>query len=220
MRRGRSRQLASGEGGANPPDLHVGLSLRPRKGNGRQCAGSRMDCSALRIKPYGPSPIAARAAWLSCATLSLWRRLTMHNLWGIAIVLLSVLCWGGQTISWLAPATAVKLTLMEAEDDVEPTYWADIRGEASWDFFTLWTMVVAGVLLVLDSPAWAYLGLIGGGMYVYFSGRGIFTRVAMRRRGFRVGAPRNLKLGYTLLAIWGVMGLATIVAAVVALSAS
>ena len=51
-------------------------------------------------------------------------------------------------------------------------------------------------------------------MYVYFAGRGISTRAMMQRRGFRVGTPRNLKLGYTLLAIWGLMGLITIAAAV------
>ena len=144
----------------------------------------------------------------------------MQIFWGILVLMLSLLCWGGQTIAWLAPATAVKLTLMEAEDDVEPTYWADIRGEAMWDSLTLWTMVVAGVLLISDNPAWAYFGLAGGGMYVYFSGRGILTRLAMQRRGLRVGVPNSLKVGYTFLAIWGVMGLATMFSSVVALSAS
>ena len=99
-------------------------------------------------------------------------------------------------------------------------YWADIRGEAAWDFFTLWTLVVAGVLLMIDHPSWAYFGLVGGGVYVYFSGRAICTRATMQGRGFRVGTPRNLTLAYTLLSIWGLMGLITIAAAVVALSPS
>ena len=144
----------------------------------------------------------------------------MGVLWGIVVLLLALLCWGGQTTSWLAPDTAVKLTLMEAEDDVEPTFWADIRGEAAWDFLTLWTMVVAGVLLIIDAAAWAYFGLVGGGMYVYFGGRGIFTRLAMRRRGLRVGSEASLKVGYAFLVIWGVVGLVTIAAAVVALPTS
>jgi len=136
---------------------------------------------------------------------------------GIVLVVLSLLCWGGQTIVWLMPKTGVRLGLAEAEEDVEPVYWADIRGEAAWDFFTLWTMLAAALLLILDEPAWAYFGLVGGGMYVYFAGRGIFTRSAMRRRGFRVGAAANLKLGYTFLGIWGLMGLVTIAAAASAL---
>jgi hypothetical protein len=144
----------------------------------------------------------------------------MHVVWGIVVVALSLLAWGGQFVSWLAPDLAARLSLMEEEDTVEPTYWADIRGEAPLDAVTLWTMVVAGVLLILNVSAWAYFGLVGGGMYVYFAGRGVFTRIALRRRGFRVGAPQNLKLGYIMLAVWGLMGLITIAAAVIALPAS
>jgi len=144
----------------------------------------------------------------------------MHVLWGLVVLGLSLLGWGGQTISWLRPDTAVRLSLVEAEEDVEPSYWADIRGEARWDAATLWTMVAAGVLLIVDQPAWAYLGLVGGGMYVYFAGRGIVTRREMARRGFRIGAPANVRIGYVFLAIWGVMGSITIVAAIFALPTS
>ena len=135
---------------------------------------------------------------------------------GIVIVALSLLCWGGQAIVCFAPATGVKLGLTEAETEVEPTFWADLRGEALWDFLTLWTLVVAGVLLIVDDSAWSYFGLVGGGMYVYFAGRGVATRVAMRRRGLRIGTPRDVKTGLVFLTIWGVMGLATIIAAVAA----
>ena len=144
----------------------------------------------------------------------------MGILWGLVVVALSLPCWGGQVISWFAPATAVRLTLMEAEDTVEPTYFADVRGEALWDTLTLWTTLIAGVLLILDVSAWAYFGLVGGGMYVYFAGRGILARRAMQQRGYRVGAAQNVRLGYLFLSIWGVMALTTITAAVVALSSS
>ena len=144
----------------------------------------------------------------------------MHVLWGVIVVLLSLLAWGGQFIAWVAPRTAARLSLMESEDSVEPSYWADIRAEAPFDFITLWTMVVAGFLLILDVGAWAYFGLVGGGMYVYFAGRGVFTRIALQRNGFKVGAPRNLQLGYAMLVVWGLMGLITIAAAVIALPTS
>ena len=136
---------------------------------------------------------------------------------GIVLIVLSLLAWGGQTISWLKPDTAVKLTLMEAEEDVEPTFWADIRGEAAWDALTLWTMPVAGILLIANVDAWAYFGLVGGGMYVYFAGRGLFTRLAMQRRNLRIGSPSGVTVGLTFLAIWQLMGVITIAAAVAAL---
>lgn len=134
--------------------------------------------------------------------------------WGIAVVVLSSLAWLGQSLSWFAPATAVRLGLTEDPDDVEPTFWADARGEALCDLLTLWTMLVAGVLLIVDSTAWPYFGLIGGGVYLYFSGRGVLTRLAMLRAGLRIGSSESVKLGLALLTVWGVMGLTTIVAAI------
>lgn len=144
----------------------------------------------------------------------------MGILWGVVVVVLSVLCWGGQTIVLFSPTTGTRMGLTEAEDDVEPTFWADIRGEALWDVLTIWTMVVAGVLLVVGDLAWAYFGLIGGGTYLYFAGRGISTRVAMLRRDLRIGSPQGVKQSITFLAIWGAMGLITIAAAIIALPTS
>jgi len=136
-------------------------------------------------------------------------------IWGIVLIIVSALAWGGQTVSWFEPATAARLGLSERESDVEPQFWADIRGEALWDVFTLWTLGIAGVLLVLDAHSWAYFGLVGGGTYLYFAGRGIAARVAWQRRGFRVGSPDSVKLGLVVLAVWGIVAVVTIIAAVV-----
>ncbi len=144
----------------------------------------------------------------------------METLWAVVLILLGLLAWAGQTLSWFAPDTAVKLSLMEGEDTVERVYWADIRGEALWDFLTLWTLVAAGVLLLFDHQAWPYFGLVGGAVYVYFAGRGILTRMEMRRRGFRIGEPSNVRVGLIMLAIWGTFGLVAVITAAVALSGS
>lgn len=142
----------------------------------------------------------------------------MGMAWGFVVVALSVVCWGGQAVSWFAPATAVRLSLAEGEDTVDPMFSADGRGEALWDTLTLWTMPVAGVLLIADNAAWAYFGLVGGAMYLYFAGRGVLTRIAMRQRGMRIGTEKNVTVGLVFLSIWGVMGLVTIIAAVVSLT--
>ncbi len=74
---------------------------------------------------------------------------------------------------------------MEAIGAVAGTGWASginlylvalmlgIAGRAGWgdvpEVFTRTdVMVVAGVLLIADVHAWAYFGLVGGGMYLYF----------------------------------------------------
>lgn len=141
----------------------------------------------------------------------------MQLMWGMVVLALSALCWGGQALVCFFPAAGAKLGLCEAETDVEPVFWADIRGEAYWDLLSLWTLVAAGVLLIIDHDAWRYFGLFGGGAYVYFAGRGVFTRVAMRRRGFRIGSPGSVQLGLGFLIVWGLVGLLTAAAATVSL---
>jgi hypothetical protein len=142
----------------------------------------------------------------------------MELLWGIMVLVLSLIAWLGQLTSWLAPATALRLTLIESEADVEPVYWADIRGEAMWDSLVLWMLPLAALLLILDEPVWAVFGLMGGGAYLYYAGRGIVTRLAMQRRGFRIGASQNVRLGYVFLAVWGAMALITMAGAAASLS--
>ena len=138
----------------------------------------------------------------------------MTIVWGIVVLALALLAWAGQTLAWLAPPTAERLSLTDAEADVDPAFYADVRGEARWDAFSLWTLVVAGVLLIVDSPAWPYFGLVGGGMFLYFAGRGISTRVAAMRRSIRIGTPSDVRVAFVALSLWGLTAAITIVASV------
>ena len=142
----------------------------------------------------------------------------MDLFWGVVLIIFTLLvCWLGQTITAFSPKLAVKLGLTEPESDVDPAFYADVRGEAIWDTMILWTLPVAGILLILNNTLWAYFGLVGGGMYLYLAGRGIAVRLAMQRRGIRIGKPRTLKLFYVFLTLWGVIAVVTIIMAVAAL---
>ena len=123
-----------------------------------------------------------------------------------------------QVISAFWPAVATKLGVMEPEADVDPTFYADVQGEAFWDTVTLWTLPAAGIMLIFNSPWWAYFGLVGGGMYLYFAGRGIAVRLVMQRRGIRIGKPETLKVAFVFLTLWGLTAIVTIIMAVAALS--
>ena len=133
--------------------------------------------------------------------------------WAIVMIVLSALAWGGQTLSAVAPHVARRFSLIESEADVDPVFWADIRAEAAWDALTLWTTLAAGVLLLADVSAWAYLGLVGGGMYLYFAGRGISARRQIRDAGHRAGTETDIRNAMVMLTIWGVMAGVTIVLA-------
>ena len=140
----------------------------------------------------------------------------MNVIWGAVLFIISSIGYFGQAISTFWPETAVRLGLTEAEADVDPTFYADVRGEAIWDTAVLWTLPVAGVLLLLNNPVWIYFGLVGGGMYLYFAGRGIVVRRVMQRRGVRIGTPQTLRVIYFFLALWGVTAVITIIMAIAA----
>ncbi|MFC1996532.1 hypothetical protein ACFLXI_02855 [Chloroflexota bacterium] len=141
----------------------------------------------------------------------------MNILWGITLTILSSIAYFGQVIAAFWPDTAARLGLTETESDVDPVFHADGLAEAFWDTVILWALPVAGVLLILNSPLWTYFGLVGGGMYLYFAGRGIVTRRVMQHRGIRIGTSETLKVAYIFLTLWGLAAVITIVMAIAAL---
>jgi len=124
----------------------------------------------------------------------------------IIIILLGALAWVGQLFSALVPLTAARLGLIESEEMVDPAFYADARGEAIWDSFVLWGLPLAGVLLLLEHPWWPHLGLAGGAIYLYFAGRGVISRMMLRRREIRIGLPSTALVFNVALLLWGISG--------------
>lgn len=142
----------------------------------------------------------------------------MNLIWGtILIIFTLIVCWLGQVINAFSPTLASRLGLAEPESDVDPTFFVDGRGEAIWDALILWTLPMAGILLILNSPWWPYFGLVGGGMYLYFAGRGISVRLVMQRRGIHIGRSETVNLFNAVLILWGLIALVTIIMAIVAM---
>ena len=141
----------------------------------------------------------------------------MNIIWGIVLTILSSIAYFGQVITAFWPDTAAKLGLTEPESEIDPAFFADVRGEAIWDTAILWTLPVAGILLILNGSLWPYFGLVGGGMYLYFAGRGIIVRRVMQQRNIHIGTLDSLKVAYTFLALWGLAAVITIVMAIAVL---
>ena len=138
----------------------------------------------------------------------------MNILFGSIITGLSAFAFIGQIISVLWPGVAANLGLMERETDVDPAFYADVKGEAIWDAVILWPLPLAGVLLIAGVPIWVYFGLVGGGTYLYFAGRGIVVRIVMLRQGIRIGGKESLAGIFTFLVLWGTSAILAIVLAV------
>ncbi|UCG22722.1 MAG: hypothetical protein JSW55_11105 [Chloroflexota bacterium] len=142
----------------------------------------------------------------------------MNTIWGLVLILFTlILCWLGQVVNAAAPDFAARIGLAEPESDVDRIFFLDGRGEAIWDALILWSLPVAGILLLLDSPSWAYFGLFGGGMYLYFAGRGLVVRQVMRRHDVTIGKPETQKLFSAVLILWGLIAVVTIIMATMAI---
>jgi hypothetical protein len=144
----------------------------------------------------------------------------MNILWGAILFIISSIGWIGQMISAFNPGLAARLGLTEAESEVDRTFHIDGHAEAYWDTLILWLLPAAGILLILNNPSWMYFGLIGGGMYLYFAGRGIMVRRKMQQSGIQIGSQDTLKTAYIALSIWGVTAIITIVYAILTYSNS
>ena len=134
----------------------------------------------------------------------------MTVVFGVVVLVLSAFGWVGQLLSALAPRLAASIGLTEPESEVDPIFLADVRAEAIWDALSLWTLPVAATLLLFTAPSWPIFGLVGGGMFVYFAGRGIAQRIIMQRRGVRIGKPSTRRVFILFLALWGATGAAMI----------
>jgi len=134
----------------------------------------------------------------------------MDAVWAVILIVLSLLAWGGQVIYAISPRLGAKLGVGEAKSDVHPVFFIDARGEAIWDSMILWSLLVAGILLLFSHPLWPYFGLVGGSCYLYFAGRNLITRRMLQRHDISIGSLKSIKIAYVFVSIWGIVGLVTI----------
>jgi hypothetical protein len=127
---------------------------------------------------------------------------------GLVCVVVGTLFFAGQLLSSISFTLAQRLGLQEKNEHVDPLYRRLEVGTARWDSLSLWTVLVAGILMLLDHAWWPYAGLIGGGVYVDAGGREGAKYLGLRSHGVRVGTVNELRLAigvYALLIVIGVL---------------
>jgi hypothetical protein len=138
----------------------------------------------------------------------------INLVWGVILISITLKCWIGQIIIALSPKVATKIGIIEPESDVDPTFFVDICFDLIFYVISLWTLPFAGILLIFNNSWWAYFGLIGGGMYLYFVGRTIAAHLTMKRHGIYIGKSKKLKVRYLILTLWGFIAVITMIMAV------
>ena len=143
----------------------------------------------------------------------------MDTIIGVAAILLGLICWVGQSMAVLALPMAVKIGVFEPEDDVDQGMWLIERfSQGIMDMMLTWLLPAAGLLMILNNPLWPILALIGGGVYLYFPGVFIITRIVLKGRGLKVGSRSAERVAYVFGALWFVLAIVMIVRAIIELN--
>jgi hypothetical protein len=139
-------------------------------------------------------------------------------------LLLGVIClvaavgFATQAVSAVDFARAQRLGFQEMPDNVDPLYGRLEHNTARWDLLTLWTLPLAGLLILLGLAWWPYLGLIGGGVYLDAGGREAAKVLALRAEGVRTGTALDQRLAIAVFGYMILAGLVMIVASLAALA--
>ena len=127
----------------------------------------------------------------------------MSTLVGVVTLIAGLIAWAGQSLAFLAPAVAVRLGVLEPEDEIDPTlYVVEAHAEGLTDMLLAWMLPAAALLMLLDHPLWPYLALIGSSVFLYFSILTVLSRVFLKKQGAKVGRPASVRAAYLFGAIW------------------
>jgi hypothetical protein len=139
---------------------------------------------------------------------------------GIVVLIVGLIAWVGQSLAFLAPSLAVRLGVLEPEDEIDGTLRVvEAKAEGLTDMLLTWTLPLSGMLMLLDHPLWPYLALIGGGVFLYVAGLITLSRVFLKWEGKKVGRPASERGAYVFGLIWALSSVLMIVLAARELSA-
>ncbi|MDJ0719067.1 MAG: hypothetical protein QNJ54_33385 [Prochloraceae cyanobacterium] len=142
----------------------------------------------------------------------------MDTIIGIFAIVLGLICWIGQSLVVFSPSTAVKLGLCEPEEDIEQGMWLFERfSQGVVDILLTWMLPLAGVLMILEHKTWPIFALVGGGVYLYFPGVFIITRIVFKKRGLKIGSRSAELSAYAFGSLWILLALVMIYKAIVEL---
>ncbi|MEM9150108.1 MAG: hypothetical protein AAGB19_06595 [Cyanobacteria bacterium P01_F01_bin.3] len=130
---------------------------------------------------------------------------------GIAVILVGLICWIGQALSFFAPTVATKLGICEAEGEIDPVlYLIETKANGLTDRALTWTLPLSALLMILDVSVWPILALIGSGIYLYFSCLIMLNRVFLKRHGRNIGKASSEYTAYAFGCIWIISAMAMI----------
>lgn len=133
---------------------------------------------------------------------------------GVVTLIAGFVAWAGQSLAFLAPSVAVRLGVLEPQEELDPTlYVVEARAMGLTDLLLGWTLPAAALLMLVEHSLWPYLALFGTGVFMYFSLVIMLSRAFLKGRGVRVGRPASVRAAYAFGTIWIGCSLAMLVLA-------
>ena len=127
----------------------------------------------------------------------------MTTIIGIAIIIVGLICWVGQTLAVIALPTAVKLGVFEPEEEVDQSmYLFERYSQGIMDILLTWMLPLSAFLMIIGNTYWPIFALIGGGVYLYFPGVFMITRLVLKRHGKKIGRPSSVMTANVFGWIW------------------
>ncbi|MDJ0758337.1 MAG: hypothetical protein QNJ19_03020 [Woeseiaceae bacterium] len=144
----------------------------------------------------------------------------LTTLIGVIVVILGLICWVGQTMAVFFLPTAIKLGLFEPEHEVDPSmYLFERMSQGIMDVLLTWILPLAALLMILGHPSWPVFALVGGGIYLYFPGVFMITRIVLKQHSKSVGRPSSVRSANMFGSLWILSAITMIVLAILELSA-
>ena len=138
---------------------------------------------------------------------------------GVVVLVLGLIAWIGQSLSFLAPSLAVRLGVLEPQGEIDPTLRIiEAKAEGLMDMLLAWTLPAAALLMLLEHPLWPFLALFGGGVFLYFSGLISFTRIFLKAEGRNVGQAASERAAYLFGGLWAASSVVMMLLAAIHLS--
>ncbi|UCD63978.1 MAG: hypothetical protein JSW34_00695 [Candidatus Zixiibacteriota bacterium] len=137
---------------------------------------------------------------------------------GIVVIIVGLLCWVGQGLGVFALPVAVRLGFAEPEDEVDQSlYLIERWAQGIMDVLLTWILPLSGLLMILHNTYWPVFALVGGGIYLYFPGVFMTSRIVLKKHGRKVGSPSSVTAAYILGTIWIASATTMVVLAVIEL---
>jgi len=135
----------------------------------------------------------------------------MQDLLGVVCVLFGAVGWIGQLISSINFPLAQRLGLQEQTEDTDALYRLAELNAARWDTVVLWSLIAAGILMLIDHNWWPYVSLLAGGIYLDTAGREAAKYLSLSLGGVKTGTPKEKCTAVCFYAIMALIALWVIV---------